>query len=66
MFAKVWGNPPDEQNEWWMVKQSACRVATDGAGNVYVLGTGKGDIDFGLGLTPESGYEDLFLVKLAP
>jgi hypothetical protein len=66
VFVKVWGSPSNEEEPWKTTDESASRVATDGAGNVYVLGAGLGAIDFGLGLTPGSGYEDLFLVKLAP
>lgn len=42
-------------------------IAADAAGNVFVVGTVEGTIDFGLGMAEKSaGATDIFLVKLAP
>lgn len=44
--------------------QTAYRVAIDGSGRVYVAGSVRGTVDFGLGPTYGSGYFDTFLVAL--
>lgn len=42
------------------------RVAFDGKGNVLVSGSVNGEVDFGLGPTTGSGYDETFIVSLAP
>jgi hypothetical protein len=45
-------------------RQTAYRVAVDGAGRVYVAGSVYGTVDFGLGPTYGSGFYETFLVAL--
>jgi len=44
--------------------QTAYRVAVDGTGRVYVVGSVYGTVDFGLGPTYGSGFYETFLVAL--
>jgi len=57
VYAHLWGGRD---------RQEGKRVAVDGKGGVYVAGSGIGAIDFGLGMTPSTGYYETFLVALEP
>jgi hypothetical protein len=64
VFLESWGNVEGYND--YNNGQYAYDVATDGARNVYVLGSAFGPIDFGVGVMPGTGFFDTFLVKLAP
>ncbi|WP_437876759.1 hypothetical protein [Sorangium sp. So ce513] len=45
---------------------SASSIASDAAGNYYVIGSFEGTVDFGAGPLTSAGGEDIFLLKLDP
>ncbi|MBI4699649.1 MAG: hypothetical protein HY744_00540 [Deltaproteobacteria bacterium] len=48
-------------------EQAGLNIVADGAGNVLLMGSFDGTVDFGAGpLTAQPGYSDTFLAKLGP
>jgi hypothetical protein len=57
LFSKGFGDP---------ATQRGTAVATDGDGNVIVVGAFDGKVDFGKDVHTSAGSEDIFVLKLAP
>ena len=57
MWYKLFGGPNDDM---------AYGIGVDDDGNVFIVGSTGGDIDFGSGTIPSDGSSDIFSLKLDP
>ncbi|KYF82239.1 hypothetical protein BE17_14220 [Sorangium cellulosum] len=56
-WARGFGSPGLDEGEG---------IASDAAGNTYVIGSFSGTVDFGAGPLTSTGFEDVFLLKFDP